>query len=285
MKKSEVKELIREEIKAFLLEEQPYFPKGGNIGGPHKQPIKDKEFKSTQKSGTTGNQHRINDERYNKAVSRLFGVNWYDNKDNPMQYTFERNLKFLEDMIGYWKGRRKSSAPENYTSELNNVKSILSDFPKEFAKHFGIDRNSDKSIISFLDQGTDSFLGNYEEYKKLPLKRHDLEEQSQPQASPEAMEEMRDWVKDCQWGDITEEDIDEMSDEEIIKGIKKHYSGGLKGFLQSIGETMVDETTVVDKTTDVSKVSDIARTEKKDVNTVKTAVDQAKLSGKPVTIS
>lgn len=44
------------------------------------------------------------------------------------------------------------------------------------------------------------------------------------------------------------------------------------------------ETTVVDKTTDPNKAMDIARRDKKDVNTVKQAIQTAKTSGKAVNI-
>ena len=42
----------------------------------------------------------------------------------------------------------------------------------------------------------------------------------------------------------------------------------------------LSETTMVDKTTDINKVNDIAKQEKKDPNTVRTAITQAKTSGK-----
>ena len=44
------------------------------------------------------------------------------------------------------------------------------------------------------------------------------------------------------------------------------------------------ETTMVDKTTDLNKVVDIAKREKKDPNIIRTAISQAKTSGKPVNI-
>ena len=44
------------------------------------------------------------------------------------------------------------------------------------------------------------------------------------------------------------------------------------------------ETTIVDKTTDPNKAMDIARRDKKDVNTVKQAIQTAKTSGKAVNI-
>jgi hypothetical protein len=43
--------------------------------------------------------------------------------------------------------------------------------------------------------------------------------------------DMRDWVKDCQWADLTNEDIDSLTDDELIKGINANYSGGLKQFI------------------------------------------------------
>ena len=47
----------------------------------------------------------------------------------------------------------------------------------------------------------------------------------------------RDWIKDCTWRDINdEEEIDGMSDEEIIDGIKRHYAGGLRAFISDCNE-------------------------------------------------
>lgn len=58
-----------------------------------------------------------------------------------------------------------------------------------------------------------------------------------------------------------------------------------KSFLREEIKRKLSETTIVDKTTDINKVADIARSEKKDPNTIKTAIAQAKTSGKPITIS
>lgn len=47
----------------------------------------------------------------------------------------------------------------------------------------------------------------------------------------EQIQEMRDWIADCQWPDLEPEEIDQLTDDEIIKGVKKHYSGGLEQFI------------------------------------------------------
>lgn len=49
--------------------------------------------------------------------------------------------------------------------------------------------------------------------------------------NPEVMKQMRDWAKDCQWKEDPEE-IDEMSDEDILRGVQRHYEGGIKAFIQ-----------------------------------------------------
>ncbi len=49
-----------------------------------------------------------------------------------------------------------------------------------------------------------------------------------------AITAMRDWIKDCPWGDMEESDIDELSDIEVIRGVANHYSGGVKEFLLAI---------------------------------------------------
>jgi len=58
-----------------------------------------------------------------------------------------------------------------------------------------------------------------------------------------------------------------------------------KQFIREEIKTILRETTMVDKNTDISKVNDIAKQEKKDPLTVTTAIQQAKTSGKPITIS
>jgi hypothetical protein len=49
---------------------------------------------------------------------------------------------------------------------------------------------------------------------------------------PQVLKDMREWVKDCQWGDVHDEtDIDEMSDEQILRGVNQYYDGGIKQFM------------------------------------------------------
>jgi len=53
--------------------------------------------------------------------------------------------------------------------------------------------------------------------------------------NPHVIQQMRNWVKDCQWRDVSDEsDIDDMSDEEILRGIQKHYEGGVNQFLRDM---------------------------------------------------
>ena len=101
------------------------------------------------------------------------------------------------------------------------------------------------------------------------------------QISPEMIDAMKEWISDCQWSDLDDSEIDELSDQEVLNGVKKHYDGGVKQFIKDLN---LDETTIVDKTTDSNKAMDIARRDKKDINTVKQAIQTAKTSGKPVTI-
>ena len=48
--------------------------------------------------------------------------------------------------------------------------------------------------------------------------------------NPDAIKQMKDWALDCQWRD--QEDIEEMGDEEILRGVQQHYEGGIKQFLR-----------------------------------------------------
>jgi hypothetical protein len=49
--------------------------------------------------------------------------------------------------------------------------------------------------------------------------------------TPEEIEEAKNWILDCQWLDIQfDDDLDNLSNEEIEQGIDKHYDGGLEQF-------------------------------------------------------
>ena len=45
------------------------------------------------------------------------------------------------------------------------------------------------------------------------------------------IEEARDHIADCQWADLEDNDIKNLTDREIINGISKHYQGGWPQFL------------------------------------------------------
>ena len=55
---------------------------------------------------------------------------------------------------------------------------------------------------------------------------------------PDIIKHMRDWVKDCSWGEQFEEhEIDELSDIQILQGVQRHYEGGIKQFIQDAQPT------------------------------------------------
>lgn len=48
--------------------------------------------------------------------------------------------------------------------------------------------------------------------------------------SGEALVAARDWAKDCSWVE-NEDEIDEMTPEQITRGVQRHYDGGYRQFL------------------------------------------------------
>lgn len=42
---------------------------------------------------------------------------------------------------------------------------------------------------------------------------------------------MRDWIMDCVWGDLDADDVPELGDAAIVRGIERHYPCGVDGFL------------------------------------------------------
>lgn len=52
------------------------------------------------------------------------------------------------------------------------------------------------------------------------------------EVSKEVMTEMRQWVAECQWRDVVDQDdADELTDKQVLRGVAKHYSGGIEQFL------------------------------------------------------
>ena len=51
----------------------------------------------------------------------------------------------------------------------------------------------------------------------------------------EQLEQAREWLADCTWPDVedSEEFWTEFSDEQIERGIERHFGGGLKAFIET----------------------------------------------------
>lgn len=50
---------------------------------------------------------------------------------------------------------------------------------------------------------------------------------------PDLVKQMRDWISDCQWADLDNDDIAGLSDAEVIGGVQNTFDGGLRGFIQT----------------------------------------------------
>jgi hypothetical protein len=43
--------------------------------------------------------------------------------------------------------------------------------------------------------------------------------------------EAREWIADCVWADLDQEDIDALTDDQVTRGVRRHYSGGVAQFV------------------------------------------------------
>lgn len=83
-------------------------------------------------------------------------------------------------------------------------------------------------------------IGMYDEANSLDGVLQGLPEGIEQRVTPEDVLQMpdasriiknaRDWVEDCQWDD--EESIKSYDDLTILKGVERHYDGGLFQFLK-----------------------------------------------------
>lgn len=47
----------------------------------------------------------------------------------------------------------------------------------------------------------------------------------------DAIAAMREWVAECEFPDASAERVAEMPDDVVISGVRRHYDGGIGGFL------------------------------------------------------
>lgn len=46
--------------------------------------------------------------------------------------------------------------------------------------------------------------------------------------------EMRGFVADCTWRDLDAGDVDQLTDDEIVEGVNRHYAGGTTQFIKDV---------------------------------------------------
>jgi hypothetical protein len=67
------------------------------------------------------------------------------------------------------------------------------------------------------------------------------------------VDEMRSALKKEEWGDISNEDLDKMSAEEILAGIERHFPNGIDGFLDSLKDKTTPDATGEGQSSSLSK--------------------------------
>lgn len=43
--------------------------------------------------------------------------------------------------------------------------------------------------------------------------------------------EMREWIADCQWANLLPDDVPDLTDQEVVRGVARYYNGGVDAFL------------------------------------------------------
>lgn len=76
------------------------------------------------------------------------------------------------------------------------------------------------------------YLHSVNEYMVERAAQSMYQEGVQKEYDKQTIQRMRDWIDDIQWEDLG--NSDDLSDEEVIAGVKKHYDGGIKQFMIDI---------------------------------------------------
>ena len=62
---------------------------------------------------------------------------------------------------------------------------------------------------------------------------HPSEAENRPSSA--AIAAARAWVSGAHWEDLTEDDVEDLTGDQIISGIRRHYLGGWLAFLADVG--------------------------------------------------
>jgi hypothetical protein len=48
----------------------------------------------------------------------------------------------------------------------------------------------------------------------------------------ELVKQGRAWIAECEWPDLDPEEVDNLRPAQVIRGIERHYAGGLAQFIE-----------------------------------------------------
>lgn len=49
------------------------------------------------------------------------------------------------------------------------------------------------------------------------------------------VEDARAWISECVWADLDPDEISDMPDDDVLRGVENHYAGGMAQFLRDGG--------------------------------------------------
>lgn len=50
--------------------------------------------------------------------------------------------------------------------------------------------------------------------------------------TPDNIKAARDWISECDWDDLPPDEIEHLTDLEIVRGVEQQYEGGWNAFLK-----------------------------------------------------
>lgn len=131
-----------------------------------------------------------------------------------------------------------------YLESEEDIQHFAEEVAKDKYVNFYAILNIQGYVKQHPEQDDDQALGSYElngpdrpepQFEgKSRLKEYKLIDNTSDDVTPEMIEQMRDWIKDCQWKDIGDEsDVDALTPQEVIAGVEHHYDGGVKEFIRN----------------------------------------------------
>lgn len=200
-----------------------------------------KTVRGIQKMEATGEKNKKINVKEAYFINRPADANKYkivkDSKDNIVQATNQDGITFSKNDEAIAVDNGEKIKIIGFKDEQTKIKAIYISHNSAYSIDIdGLKKSSEFPIKGQMMEETrgEQLQREIQEMFDGRDNLTDTEGGMDENYTPENIQDMRDWLKDLSFRDIEDIEtfVDELSDNEVIDAVKRHYDGGLKQFIE-----------------------------------------------------